>query len=70
MYPVSIKNEGVRVCAELHIWFTPGSGPTNSHVSTCHSLKFKVPFPGLHRVRPLNSKEADLVDADPLHRLT
>lgn len=70
MYPVSIEHEGVRICAELHVWFTSGSGPTDSHVSTSHGLKLKVPFPGFHRVRPLDSKEADLVDADPLHRLT
>lgn len=69
-YPVAIKDESVRIRAELHVWFTCGSGPADTHVSTRHSLKFKVPFPGLDRVGPLNSKEADLVDADPLHRLT
>lgn len=68
--PVSVEDEGKLICAELHIWLASGSGPAHSHVSSCNGLKFKVPFSGLHCVRPLYSEEADLIDAEPLNHLS
>lgn len=69
-HPVSIEDKGKLICAELHIWFTARSGPAHSHVSSRHSFEFKVPLPGLHRIRPFYSEEADLVNADPLNNLS
>lgn len=69
-YPESIKDKCELICAKLHVWFTSRSGPAHSHVSPRHSLKFKVPPPGLYRIRPLYPKEADLVNAEPLNRLS
>lgn len=69
-YPVSVKNKCQLICAKLDIWLTSRSGPAHSHVSSCHSLKFKVPFPSLHCIRPLYSEETDLVYAEPLNHLS
>ena len=69
-YPESIKHECKLIRAKLHVRLTSGSGPAHSHVSSRHRLKFKVPFPHLHGVRPLYSEEADLVDAEPLSHLS
>lgn len=69
-YSVSIKDESQLICPQLHIGLTPGSGPANSHVSPCNRLKFKVPLSSLHSVRPLHSEEANLINAEPLSRLS
>lgn len=69
-YLVSVKDKCQLICAKLDIRLTSRSGPAHSHVSSCHSLKFKVPFPGLHCVRPLYSEEPDLVYAKPLNHLS
>lgn len=69
-YPVSIKDESELVCTELNVRLTSRSGPANSHISSCNSFKFKVPFSSLHSVCPLHSEEADLVNAEPLNHLS
>lgn len=69
-YPESIKDEGELIRAKFHIWLTPRSGPAHPHVSSCHSLKFKVPLPSLYCIGPLHPKEADLVNAEPLNHLS
>lgn len=68
--PVSIKDKRKLIRAKLHVWFTSRSGPAYSHVSSCHSLKLKVPAPSLHRIRPLYSEETDLVNAESLNHLS
>lgn len=69
-YPVSIKDKRKLIRAKLHIWLTPRSGPAHSHVSTGNGLKFEVPLPGLHCVRSLYPKEADLINAEALRDLS
>ena len=69
-YPVPIKDESELIRADLHIWLTSRPGPAHSHVSSSHGLKFKVPLPGPHCVRPLHSEEAHLVDTQPLNHLS
>ena len=63
----AFKHKGLVIGPQLNVRPTAWPGPANTHVSSGHHLKLKIPFSRSHCIRPLYPEKSDLVYADFLH---